>query len=775
MRFWRFAKVRHVLRVALLALTYFALGRISLPLSILPGYASPIFPPTGVALAALLIWGYSLWPGIFLGSFFLNLSVSPVFAHWMPLGKAGLVSLTIGSGSSLEILIGAWLIRRYVETPLTLSRPGDVARLLALGGPIASVVASLIGVSTLVAANIISVSAFPFSLWNWWIGDTVGVLVFTPTLLAFFGTPESLWRKRQLSVALPLCLAYVVYIILLLQSTGWERKSVQSDFEAAAGDLSKNIQKNLDGYFNCLYALEGVLQVSHPLKGETFGLVARRWFSLYPGSYDFSWSPRILGKERAVFVKRMRAEGFTNYEIRDAGPEGAIVTAPERPEYFPTQYLEPHREGKNITGYDTNVEPNRHRAVERARDSGKPTTVGPVHLIQQGPHQTIAVVVFYPVYRGKPESIESRRRDLLGFLKVSFSLGDVMKVSGGPLGEERFGLSVDEDPQSPPLYTHSVGPSTSQHADFPAPYTTHLAFADRTLVLRVVPRQSYWRRQIEVGSWMMLGSGLILTGLLAAFLLTLSGANYTIKKELDEKREVSKRLRLSLEDLSRSNADLENFAYLASHDLKEPLRSITAHLQMIERSLGSDLPEGTEASLRYAVDGAKRMNSLIEDLLDYSKVGRKDSERKPVEVKSLIETAVHDLQSAITESGAEIEVGEMPTLRLVRSEGVCLFENLLGNAIKYRDRSRPPKIVIRAEREEEVWKLSVEDNGIGIPEEYSDRVFGLFQRLHGRNEYSGTGIGLAICKRIVESHHGRIWVKAAPGGGAKFLFTFPVS
>jgi signal transduction histidine kinase/integral membrane sensor domain MASE1 len=762
-------------QVILLAAAYFLLGKLSLVLAIPPGYVSPIFPPAGIALVALLLWGFRVWPGIFVGALFLGFSISwPHEIGWIPCLRILLISSALATGSTLAPLSGAWLIRRFNGPDLTLAKASDILQFLFLGGPVASLVGAVLDVSMLVYAKVISPEGFIFSLWNWWIGDTIGVIVAAPVLLSFVGLPKELWKKRRISVALPLSLTFGVYVIILFQSSTWEEKSVQADFESTATDLALRVQRNFDGYFDCLYALEGALIVNRPISGSAFGFAAKRWFSLYPGTHDFSWSPRIFDKDRANFEKQMRDSGYVNYQIVDVALDGNLVRAPRRAEYFPSQFTEPYRPDKTLMGYDTNIQPERHRAVERARDSGKPTTVGPIMLAQRDQSQTTAVMVVYPVYSGPHATLESRRKNLMGILKSSFSLHDVILASTGKPEDRRFSLSIFEDPESTPLYSELPTNSSSElGAEFPSPSTIPLTLADRYLTIKVVPVGSFWRRQIEMGSWTLLGAGLILTSLLSAFLLSLTGSNFIIKNELDEKQRVSEQLHRSMAELSRSNADLESFAYLASHDLKEPLRTISSHLQVVERNLAGKMSEDAHASLFFAVDAAKRMSSLIQDLLEYSRVGRSSTKRTTVEVGWLISAAIADLKTAITDSGAQIVVGNMPSLNLVQNEGVLLFENLLGNAIKYRDKSRPPIISISAERSAEDWVLSVKDNGIGIPKDSVHRIFGLFQRLHGRKDYPGTGIGLAICKRIVESHRGRIWVESNPGDGSIFHVSLP--
>ena len=226
-------------------------------------------------------------------------------------------------------------------------------------------------------------------------------------------------------------------------------------------------------------------------------------------------------------------------------------------------------------------------------------------------------------------------------------------------------------------------------------------------------------------------------------------------------------------ELEQSNADLAQFAYVASHDLKEPLRMVTSYVQLLERRLGSDLDPESKEFMGFAVDGAMRMRGLIDDLLAYSRVGTKRKPFEKVEMQKIVGAALMNLKVAIDESDAEVEVGEMPELMADPSQLTQLFQNLIANAIKFRG-DKKPVVSISAERDGDMWNFEVRDNGIGIEKEYLDQIFLIFQRLHNRSEYEGTGIGLAVCKKIVERHGGKIRVESEVGEGSRFLFGIQV-
>lgn len=253
-----------------------------------------------------------------------------------------------------------------------------------------------------------------------------------------------------------------------------------------------------------------------------------------------------------------------------------------------------------------------------------------------------------------------------------------------------------------------------------------------------------------------------------------------ILDELDASRAATQVLDVQAEELRRSNAELEQFAYVASHDLQEPLRKVASFCQLLEKRYGDKLDERGTEYIGFAVDGAKRMQVLINDLLTFSRVGRLNATEADVELDTALDTALSNVATAVEESNAVIErpADGLPTVKGDPTLMAMLWQNLIGNAVKFRREGLTPRVIIECGRDAEddqMWAFSVSDNGIGIASEFSDKVFVIFQRLHGRDVYTGTGIGLALCKKIVEHHGGLIWIDTSYSGGTRFRFTLPVN
>ncbi|MEE8359163.1 MAG: ATP-binding protein [Candidatus Hydrothermarchaeales archaeon] len=239
-----------------------------------------------------------------------------------------------------------------------------------------------------------------------------------------------------------------------------------------------------------------------------------------------------------------------------------------------------------------------------------------------------------------------------------------------------------------------------------------------------------------------------------------------------ERKWTEETLRKTTIELERSNKELEQFAYIASHDLQEPLRMVASYVQLIERKYKDKLDKDAEDFIAFAVDGATRMREMINDLLAYSRVGTKGKPFMMINSTTVLDHAISNLKAAIEENSAVITYDPLPTIMVDDLQLIQLFQNLIANAIKFRG-DDPPNVHISANLKDEEWVFSVRDTGIGINPEYAERIFVIFQRLHGRGEYPGTGIGLAVCKRIVERHGGSIWIESEPEKGSTFYFTIP--
>jgi PAS domain S-box-containing protein len=296
--------------------------------------------------------------------------------------------------------------------------------------------------------------------------------------------------------------------------------------------------------------------------------------------------------------------------------------------------------------------------------------------------------------------------------------------------------------------------------------------------------EDIWREATATGAWHgdvwhrhAAGHEYLARLAIAAVRDETGGATHFVIEYADatEAWEAERSLKARTEELGRSNRELEQFAYVASHDLQEPLRMVTSYSQLLARRYRDQLDADAREFIAFAVDGATRMQGLINDLLKFSRVGTRGKPLAPLALERPLADALANLAVAQRESGANVAHDPLPTVMGDAVQLTQLFQNLVGNAIKFRTPGCAPQIHVGARRCAEGWEVAIRDNGIGIGPEYFERIFVIFQRLHGKEEYPGTGIGLALCKKIVERHGGRIWVESRAGEGSTFRFTLPAA
>lgn len=252
----------------------------------------------------------------------------------------------------------------------------------------------------------------------------------------------------------------------------------------------------------------------------------------------------------------------------------------------------------------------------------------------------------------------------------------------------------------------------------------------------------------------------------------LKKVNLKLSQEVIERKRAESKLEEYAQELARSNTELERFAYVSSHDLKEPLRTVASFLKLLEKRYKGALDQNADEYIHFAVDGVQRMSAMIDGLLEYSRLGKGRTEYRNVNLQEAFERATTSLHTVIKESCAVIENDKLPVIKGNAVQMLQLFQNLLGNAIKFRAQ-RTPRIEVRVREEKGKWLISVQDNGVGFESQDPSSVFVLFQRLHSKAQYPGSGIGLAVCKRIVETHGGQIWAESKPDVGSTFSFTLP--
>ncbi|MGJ8686050.1 MAG: CHASE domain-containing protein [Spongiibacteraceae bacterium] len=472
-------------------------------------------------------------------------------------------------------------------------------------------------------------------------------------------------------------------------------------------------------------------------------------------------------------VERDRYQQYLDVQRRSR-PD--YKTHPEHDEniLLPITYIVPVAENAAAVGLDMAHEKNRLTAAIMASDTGRAQITAPIVLVQDAQH-TPGFLFYAPFYRSEPDSIiaPQSRTEFAGLVYAPFVANKLMR---GTLEKARRQLGVSIFDGGDVLYDEGADgdfallPGSSLKRE----YT--LSVYGRDWTVRTWATLSFLREEQSAQPFLILMGGLIVNTMLLVLFLLLSRSNrkaVAFASRMSENyQQKAEELQRSVKRLEASNEELEQFAFVASHDLQEPLLTLSNYVALLEKSIEGEQNERVNKSLRFIGEAAERMRSLVFGLMSYVRIGR-EPEAVGVDCAELMDEIIEDLGATIEESSAEIECSDLPEIHAYRLELRTLLQNLLSNAIKFgRDDCRP-QIAVACKDCGEFWRFSVEDNGIGMAEEYRMQIFMLFKRLHSQDQFTGSGIGLANCKKIVNLHGGEIWVESIEGVGSKFIFTIP--
>ncbi|MDP2315474.1 MAG: CHASE domain-containing protein [Pseudomonadota bacterium] len=746
----------------MLSAAYLVLGWVSGQLGIPPGYASAVWPPAGIAVAAAILWGPAAWPGIALGSGLLNSWLS---LHATP-GEPTLAVVAgalVGLGAAAQAGVAARMVARRLGTGNPLDRGQDVVLLLLLAGPVASLLNSTWSVAVLTLLGRLQPGQQLGNWLTWWVGDSIGVMLFTPMLLAWMAYPRHLWRRRWREVAGPLLLAAIAVVGTFVASSQQAELARRATFEAQANAAAGVIERELDRSIAFTESTARLFSAMTTVPESDFSEFVDPWLRVNPTIRALVWAPVVRSSTPPATASGATEAGRLSFYERDSG--GHKLGVQPRALYVPVYYSEPQPLNAGAIGFDVASDPELADTLARARDSGEPSLSPEVTFNLTQTHER-GVLVVAPVYTTTvtPPSVAERRAELRGYVLCAVRLGDLAASALQRSGRDDIALGVFDTTEGPISTVWTA--NTPRSAD--GMYTsTPVTLAGRRWVIDA------WTTtpSSEAGAgWLLLAAGLGFSGLIAAFVLD-AGARATRIELLVALRTAA--LAQSNEALRRSNLDLKRFAHVASHDMREPLRTIASFAELLTLEQAHRLDLTGRDHLNRILAAARRMQALVNNLLDLARVDSRAVPLAPVPLNSSVDAALENLHASIVECGARIEVGRLPVALADRVQMVQVFQNLLANGLEYRRPDVPPVLRVGARHTPTGWEIAVQDNGAGIERRHRERIFEMFERLQRDGRPPGRGVGLATCRSIVERHGGRIWVEAAPSGGSVFKFTLP--
>ena len=789
-------------KIALLAALYYITGKLGLLLAVPPGYATVIWPPTGIATGMLIMHGARLWPGVLIGSFILNATISGEAAGGLS-GQALLIAGLIACGSTLQALFGREIVARIMGLPLRLTRLTDTLKLFALTGPLACLIAATVGTASLYFVGGLPAERVLGNWLTWWAGDSFGVIVFLPLVLIAPGNPQRLTWRGEAIATLPILAMMTLMLPLGLTFFAWnvmseyQNKSSRMEFETLAFESEKALQYRLQSYAQALLGAEGLLRAAPAISRVNW----RHYVNAIKTRENF---PGINGLGYITEVKPENVADFLRVRRLEDSPDFAIHPQTERLPLFVINYIEPMEINKQALGLNIAFEEHRRAAAIRARDTGKAAITKRI-LLEQDETRSPGFLLLHPVYARDTtfDTAEARRPAFRGWIFAPFVGQNFMRNltrTQGAMHNLRVYDGEMED-QGSLIFASDMNEKPRTPA-FRVSKTLHLMQQSWTLVWTSTP--AYEDAETSREPKIVLIAGLAFTALFGAFLSVLARRSELVRRLVAEQtcrletqhgeligaqkqlRHTNENLELRVEertadlqvarraaeDASRVKSD---FLSNVSHELRTPMHAILNCAKLGMSHLQNGNLNNIQKYLANIHMSGERLSHLLNDLLDLSRMeaGKVIPKLQPCNLVDIIQRTMCELETLMVEKNISVTFhsgATDPCAQCDRHQILRVFINLYSNAIKYSPVGGTIAITISETETAQgapALLCSIEDQGIGIPANELEVVFDKFvQSSKTRTGAGGTGLGLAICKEIVELHKGKIWAENGPAGGA---------
>lgn len=588
-------------------------GWLGLFMAVPPGYATPVWPASGLALAVILIGGHQFGPAIWAGSFLvnywnsLNLQVSYDIWHGV------FPSMIIGFGATTQALFGAWLVRRLFANPVDLIRGKQIIGFLCATGPVSCLISPVIGVTALLINGDIQFNAAFTNGWVWWVGDSIGVIVFAPMVMSFFAEPAGIWRKRIFSLVLPGAVCFIGVIVLFIFMKHMERVRIGDYFENQGQLMTRSLTGNMERHIDILYCIQGFF------KGSDF--VSRDEFKSYYANLHnhehvaavYVWIPLIKESERDKYENAVRKEGRDDFKIVSRSKEGTFVKAVPRDAYLPIEYVEPMDHNNFMIGYDLYSDLSIRPTLERAWLTGEPAMTQMADL----PVGSRGNFIFLAIYDRESQSgltVDERKKSLKGFVGIMIDSPKIARQSFKEFETEYMDICIyDQNDSGPNRTVYRQGNFQGKPGFFTGNIERKMTIGGRTWKIQITPTDSYMLSMYSWMFWCILIGGVLICGFLISFLLAMTGREQMVSMMVDEKTRDLKKLNENLSDevfrsqritqsLDSRNKELEQFN-LSAVDREMRIIELKRQVNVLSDKLG--LPPPYDLSF---LEGDERQN-----------------------------------------------------------------------------------------------------------------------------------------------------------------------
>lgn len=740
-------------------IVYFISGKLSLYLSSIDGYSTPVWPPAGFALGFVLIFGNRVWLSVFLAAYFTNTHFSDPDFSWLETFTNNPQNIFISFGNSISALFGAYLLKKYSDSKLNIFSVKDLLSFFVLAGPAAAIISSIIGSFSLLIFNIIY-KDFLFQTWfTWWLGDSIGIIIFTPILIL---THKWILKEETGMRLILFCSAtmgtFVLTLTIFFVTRDWEKEFIQYRIKTDGQIISSEIENRIFENLRVVKSLGSFISVQNSLNKKEFDTYAKSILDETESVSAVSWNLKIPHSKRSLYEAKLKND-YPNSIGINLKEEGATKISPIKEQYIFVRYIYPFPENKAAVGYDVYSNPVRREALNIAMQTNDLEITGKVNLIQNDSDNT-GFLVFYPLKRNDGE---------YGFATAVIKITSIIKKS--LIGSDQNNLCVQilEGDQNHSNEVYNRNCITSQEkifSDFSHVHRTKIG--SHLLTFRIVATKEYFDKNLTNASRFILIISSFLTGLLGILMLIILGKEKSIQ-EIVEKRTF---------ELEKANRVKSEFLANMSHEIRTPMNGVLGMLTLLEET-------NVDIEQKDYLDNAKKsvlsLLTIINDILDVSKLENHKLEIIPTEtnIYKLCRDIQLLFQSDVIEKNLKLNLDftiEDTNLHILVDENRLrqVLNNLISNSLKFTP-SGIITLAVKLDPSRNFIEFCVHDTGIGISEENMKRLFDRFVQLEDARtkRFEGAGLGLYISKQLVKLMGGEIKVESILNIGSTFKFTIP--
>jgi len=762
------------LKIFGVALAYYVTGVLAVQLSLPPGYATSFWPPAGISLAAILVFGTQIWPGILLGALFVN--IIPQLANNSFSWSIFLPTVIPAIGSTIQAFAGRRLVTKFADYPSSLNDERSIMKFLVFGGPVACTVSATIAVLTLCGFGLQPWSSFAFTWGTWWVGDSIGVMIVAPLLVVMMSDKSGRFSRKNFSILIPSLFVLAVSIIIYVKVSQWEQEKIENELKAKSTIISTAIERQLAAYVEVLKSIEGLYASSIEIEQHEFKQFVMGPLSRYPGLKALSWDLLIKEKDRTRILKQLEASG-NKLELKEINSEGKLIPARKMDEYLVPVFIEPYETNSKALGFNLYADVNRKLAAQKAIRLGQPTATDRIRLVQDPDHQ-FGLLILLPIYEKnrRVTSPDERQAAAKGVVVGALQLKDFMATT--LIGYSLDGINFQVEDLSAPekervLYsTENFDTKVVSSRDLHWVY--QFDFANREWRINFKKSYAALLENRPWQAWFVLATGLLFSGLFTAFLMVIIGRTSRIEDLVEKRTEELAEAKANMISSSKLSA-LGEMAGGMAHEINTPLTIINLKVAQIQNELNAASlnKEKVNDGLKKIEDTVARIAKIIRGLRYFARDTKSDPFNR-VQVSAILEDTLYLCIERFRYNGIVLKTGEYPKNLYIDCRPTEISQvilNLLNNACDAVLDLPEKWISIDVVKKGEMLEIRIADSGHGIPREVQEKIMQPF--FTTKPVGKGTGLGLSISKGIIESHKGSLTIDNRSKNTC-FVITLPI-